>query len=762
MYGGYFNSSSRKPGIGVNAPINTDGKTALHLAIEAGDSDAAVKLLKIGANPNQQDGSGKTPLFDAISKQNIDLVELLLEKGATFRVKDDTDATPLDFAIEQKCAIEFIHQLKKLGAQLTIPQDDNKTSLHVAAIAGRADLIEYLAQSGLPLDQKDKDGKTALHLATEKGQHMVMIKLIELGADATTRDENIKTPLHHAAEQKDEIAVDILLAEQSVRRTINKYKSYGEGYTPLLAAASSGHASIVEKIAAVGGDVNQIDLQNRHSLFIAVEYGHLECVRSLIALGAETGKSRKSTSNESYITHWINNDHYNEILIELHKAGVSLDLQDGSGFTALHKAADYNDTNKVKALLNLGANPNITNEFGKRPLDLIMDNYTYAFNDHIDLLSLLLKKGADANISPVADMRQAPLHLAAQHGRTPMVQLLLQHKAIIDQRERNGTNMTPFLTAAYFGHFESGMALANAGANTQIKDTLGRNGLHLAAEGGSLEFVSYMLDTAKLDIHAKDHNGATALHAATALEKTTIINLLLEKGADPMLPDNKGWTALHHAANRDSAALLDIFTQGVKGKNINWNAPTQFGDETPLHIAVSNGQDNATTKLLELGANPMLADKNGLIPLHLAILHDREELAKTLLTAMTTAKVDIAAIRENNGWFLPHFAATRDNTEFMIQLANAGCDMTAPTTTGDTPLHIAARMGKTAVLAYLVHQQGVDIGVRNSAGLLPLELAMQSKNKEAFDILSKAHILRGDMPQLPTAKPAAGIKPRKP
>lgn len=761
MYGGYFNSSSRKAGIGVNAPVNSDGKTALHLAIESGDSEAATKLLKIGANPNQQDTSGKTPLFDAIVKQDIALVELLLEKGATFRIQDDSDATPLDFAIEQKCAIEFIQQLKKLGAQLTIPQDEQKTSMHVAAIAGRADLIEYLAQSGLPLDQKDKDGKTALHLATEKGHHAVMAKLIELGADATARDEHIKTPLHHAAEQKDGIAVDILLAEQSVRRTINKYKSYGEGYTPLLTAASVGDASIVEKITAVGGDVNQIDLQNRHSLFIAVEYGHLECVRTLIDLGADTGKSRKSTTNESYITHWISGDRYNEILIELHKAGVNLDLQDGSGFTALHKAADYNDVNKVKALLNLGANPNITNEFGKRPLDLIMDNYTYSFNDHIDLLSLLIKKGADANISPVAEMRQAPLHMAAQHGRTPMVQLLLQHKAIVDQRERNGANMTPLLTAAYFGQFESGMVLAAAGANPHLKDTLGRTGVHLAAEGGSLEFVSYMLDTVKLDINAKDHSGSTALHGATAFEKTTIITLLLEKGADHTLCDDKGWSALHHAANRDSAGLLDIFTQGLKG-NIDWNAPTKFDGETPLHIAVSGGQDNAIAKLLELGADPMRANKNGLLPLHHAILNDREPVAETLINLMTAAKVDIAAIRDNNGWSLLHFAATRDNAQFMMKLVDAGCDIAAPHATGDTPLHIAARTGKTSVLEYLVNQKGADIGVRNAAGLLPLELAMQSKHKEAFDILAKAHILRGDMPQLPQAKPAAGIKPRKP
>lgn len=761
MYGSYFNSSSRKAGIGVNAPVNTDGKTALHLAIEAGDSDAATKLLKIGANPNQQDSSGKSPLFDAIAKQDINLVELLLEKGATFRIQDDTDATPLDFAIEQKCAVEFIQQLKKLGAQLTIPQDDNKTSLHVAALAGRADLIEYLAQSGLPLDQKDKDGKTALHLATEKGHHAVMIKLIALGADATARDENIKTPLHHAAEQKDGIAVDILLAEQSVRRTINKYKSYGEGFTPLLAAASVGDAAIIEKITAVGGDVNQIDLQNRHSLFIAVEYGHLECVRTLIELGADTGKSRKSTTNESYITHWINNDHYNEILIELHKAGVNLDLQDGSGFTALHKAADYNDVNKVKALLNLGANPNITNEFGKRPLDLIMDNYTYSFNDHIDLLSLLVSKGADANISPVAQMRQAPLHLAAQHGRTPMVQLLLQHKAIVDQRERNGTNMTPFLTSAYFGHFESGMALAAAGANTQMKDSLGRTGVHLAAEGGSLQFVSYMLDTAKLNINAQDHSGSTALNAAITLEKTAIIGLLLEKGADHTLYDNSGWSALHHAASRDSAGLLNVFTEKLNG-NLDWNTPTKLEGETPLHIAVRGGHDNAIAKLLELGADPLRTDKNNLMPLHHAILNDREPVAETLINLMTAAKVDIAAIRDNNGWSLLHFAATRDNPQFMMKLVEAGCDITATQTTGDTPLHVAARAGKTGVLHYLINQQGADIGVRNAAGLLPLELAMQSKQKEAFDILAKAHILRGDMPQLAPTKPAAGIKPRKP
>ncbi len=51
---------------------------------------------------------------------------------------------------------------------------------------------------------------------------------------------------------------------------MNAHRTYSQGFTPLMEAVNANHPAIAAKIAAVGGDVNAQDNQNRNSLYIAV------------------------------------------------------------------------------------------------------------------------------------------------------------------------------------------------------------------------------------------------------------------------------------------------------------------------------------------------------------------------------------------------------------------------------------------------------------------------------------------------------------
>ncbi len=80
-----------------------DNCTALHLAIEKGNLDAAKALLEFGANANATDRSGLTPLHYAAMLDNRQLCELLIEHGANLKVKDADGRMPLDFARLNDC-----------------------------------------------------------------------------------------------------------------------------------------------------------------------------------------------------------------------------------------------------------------------------------------------------------------------------------------------------------------------------------------------------------------------------------------------------------------------------------------------------------------------------------------------------------------------------------------------------------------------------------------------------------------------------------
>jgi ankyrin repeat protein len=96
----------------------------------------------------------------------------------------------------------------------------------------------------------------------------------------------------------------------------------------------------------------------------------------------------------------------------------------------LHIAAYEGDVERVKKLLEKGANPNIQDEVGRTPLR------NAAFKGHVDVVKLLLEHGADPNIQN--EYGDTPLHMAVYWGRVDVVKLLLEYGADPTVRTRTG------------------------------------------------------------------------------------------------------------------------------------------------------------------------------------------------------------------------------------------------------------------------------------------------------------------------------------
>lgn len=728
MYGQYFNSKAERQGTGVNAPLDEQGRTALHFAVEEGNIREIEKLLRIGAKANQQDNGGESPLFTAVRKKDEAAIALLLGKGATFSLRSDSGETALDAALATAGDPVFIEKLAALGAQLEAPEANTRTSLHLAVEKGAAPaIVEYLVAQGIDVNATDNAGRTPLHLAIEQKNAAVAEKLLSLGADPVARDASIATPLHYAARSGDASCADLLLAIDKVRAHVNDYKTYQEGWTPLMIAVVENNAELVAKIASVGGDANKTDNQNRNALFLAAEYGSLTAAKTLLDHGADAGKSAESTSNRSSMVHWVNAKNYAEMMLLLHQAGIDLNARDGSGQTALHKACDSFDKEKIRVLIDLGANPDIANEFGKRPLDLLIDHYGYEMHQGDDMVALLLKNRANPGLSPSPSVRSAPLHVAASAGRTETVKLLLKHNAEVNVTERSEGGMTPFLLACEYGHAAAAQALLAAGADPLRQDRLGRTALHYAAISGNIDVANLMFAQKGIDIDAKDAEGKSPLHHTTRLERAAVAERLLQLGAHPSAYDNAGMTPLHLAVEANSNNLVTLLLE-QKNIRLDINMPTRDEGHTCLHIAVRDNAQMLLSRLLELGADPARVAKNGLLPLHYAILHDRPSMAETLMAAMKRRKVNFAEIADRNGWTPLHYAATRDTPQMASQLIAAGVDINAKSTAGDTALHIAVRTGKTAVVEYLIDTKSADMFAANSDGDTPASLALKSQD----------------------------------
>ncbi|KAI1728849.1 ankyrin repeats (3 copies) domain-containing protein [Ditylenchus destructor] len=66
----------------IDAKVNNNGETRLHLAAKAGDYKLTKELIEKGYNVNVEDNGGWTPLSEAVSGGYLPVVRLLLQKGA--------------------------------------------------------------------------------------------------------------------------------------------------------------------------------------------------------------------------------------------------------------------------------------------------------------------------------------------------------------------------------------------------------------------------------------------------------------------------------------------------------------------------------------------------------------------------------------------------------------------------------------------------------------------------------------------------------
>lgn len=99
--------------------------------------------------------------------------------------------------------LPIIQRLQELGADLTIPNKDGYTVLHMAARNNFPTLIDYFLEHGLAIDTKGEYGRTPLHIACFEGcveavQHLLRAKRSHpFDVNSRTTDTE-NTPLHDA------------------------------------------------------------------------------------------------------------------------------------------------------------------------------------------------------------------------------------------------------------------------------------------------------------------------------------------------------------------------------------------------------------------------------------------------------------------------------------------------------------------------------------------------------------------------------------
>ena len=166
------------------------------------------------------------------------------------------------------------------------------------------------------------------------------------------------------------------------------------------------------------------------------------------------------------------------------------------------------------------------------------------------------------------------------------------------------------------------------------------------------------------------HAAPSALVADAAMQgNREAVRTLLKQAADVNAAQGDGMTALHWAAMKDDADLVQTLL--FAGANV--RATTRLGAYTPLILAARNGSATAIAPLLKSGADANSATTNGTTALMLAAASGHTGA----VTALIEAGATVNAREPVRGLDAMMFAAASNRAAVLTLLARHGGDVKA-------------------------------------------------------------------------------------
>jgi ankyrin repeat protein len=149
-----------------------------------------------------------------------------------------------------------------------------------------------------------------------------------------------------------------------------------------------------------------------------------------------------------------------------------------------------------------------------------------------------------------SESSQTPLHVAVDHNRLDVVELLLSNGANVNASTKPNLD-TPLHLAK---SVEMAHVLIDSGASLTSQNAWLQTPLHCACKGGDVQLVERMVSSgAQLDV--KDQQGRSALHCCSAGNRDAIAAFLIEARCDIALKDSEGVSAL---ALAESMGFQDV------------------------------------------------------------------------------------------------------------------------------------------------------------------------------------------------------------
>lgn len=432
-------------------------------------------------------------------------------------------------------------------------------------------------------------------------------------------------------------------------------------------------------------------------LFQAVELHNETLARIILRCGARYNAPWNSNHSDDCSFCCVMNLNYNS-----------------DGITPLTKAIKFNNLITVRQLLEKGASPNCYNKGGSYPIHSLASVQYQTKEQFSELLQLLLNHGA--NIDQRNRDGDTLLHLVCNNS--DLVQILLLYKAKLIGNKKLLFPHQIHKACIYLRAYADPILLFD-----NFKKAPNDNQEHTL-----MQFVRNHPEKVK----SFSGNG-TWLHFACRRGMLQLVKLLLEIGINVNVQDEKGNFPQAYSNDTSTSKLLKLFEYDKIGKttlcklwiekhNCNEftamvlspmvvNMRNKDGSTLTHHIAMKDNKCYCIDRVLDANPNFELQDHLGNTALHKAVESENTEALKKFIDSLT-----------------------KINGERVLDIQNSQ---------GKTSLHMASEIGSLKHVKFLVDHKA-SIYVRDKQGKLPLAYFIEIHSQDDVNEYTNSEDMSSD------------------
>ncbi|EAR94167.2 ankyrin repeat protein (macronuclear) [Tetrahymena thermophila SB210] len=337
------------------------------------------------------------------------------------------------------------------------------------------------------------------------------------------------------------------------------------GRSLLLEAVLLGQLDVVKELLLKGANPSITDWSGNDCILYSIKKNSTDILRYLLDYSQfELDLNKRfGTSETTYLIYAAQNSLKNIVIILLAQ-GADPNIQDQQKRTALTFAVKNNDKDTIQALCENGAVGTIVDDFNKTPVD-------YAFTKkQLDIVTYLFKKGG-----VFADQKKnrKVMFFAAENNLIDLIHEMIQRNNPISDKDHLGNSILMLLYKNR--HFDNILKMIEElNLTNQIceKNNNGDCVLTLMSKEGN-EYLAIQLIqrySGQININIQDKEGKTCLIYACEHGLDSLVELLLQKGADCNIYDRNWDTPLLLASKNNHLMCVRYILQYAKGIDILW------------------------------------------------------------------------------------------------------------------------------------------------------------------------------------------------